>query len=71
MRQIVNISLPMETVKMIKSEVKNGGFASVSEFMRHLIRLWRTEQLQRDVNQSKREFAQGKGKALKSLKDLM
>jgi Arc/MetJ-type ribon-helix-helix transcriptional regulator len=71
MRQIVNISLPMETVKLIKSEVKNGGYSSVSEFMRHLIRLWRTEQLQMDVKQSKKEFSSGKGKALKSLKDLM
>jgi hypothetical protein len=39
--------------------------------MRHLIRLWRTEQLLQDVKQSEKEFAQGKGKALKSLMDLM
>ena len=70
MRQIVNISLPEETVKIIKLEVKNGGFASVSEFMRHLIRLWNAEKLVGDVKRSKKEFARGKGKVLKSLKDI-
>ncbi len=70
MRQIVNISLPEETVKMIKSEVKKGGYASISEFMRYIIRLWRTDQLIGDINQSKKEFSDGKGKILKSLKDL-
>lgn len=70
MRQIVNISLPEETVKMIKSEVKKGGYASISEFMRHLIRLWHTQQLIGDIRQSKKEFADGKEKVLKSLEDL-
>ena len=70
MRQILNISLPSATVKMIKTEVKKGGYASVSEFMRHLIRLWNTEKLVGDVKQSRKEFADGKGKVLKSLKDL-
>ena len=70
MRQIVNISLPKETVKMIKEEVKSGGFASVSEFMRHIIRLWRTEKLAGEIRQSEGEYAAGKGKVLKSLKDL-
>lgn len=70
MRQIMNISLPQETVKLIKMEVKKGGFVSVSEFMRHLIRLWNAEQLVADVKQSKKEFARGKGKVLKSLKDI-
>ncbi len=70
MRQIVNISLPSETVKMIKQEVKNGGYASVSEFMRHLIRMWHTDQLAGEIRQSEKEFAAGKGKELKSLDDM-
>lgn len=70
MRQIVNISLPGETVKMIKQEVKDGGYASVSEFMRHLIRLWKTDKLMGEIRQSESEFAAGKGKELKSLNDI-
>jgi len=70
MRNILNISLPKEMVKQIKNEVKTGKFASTSEFMRHLIRMWNTEKLAQDVEQSRAEIAAGKGKILKSLKDL-
>ncbi len=70
MRNIMNISLPKEMVVGIKREVKNGKFASTSEFMRHLIRVWNTEKLARDLKQSQKEFAQGKYKVLRSLKDL-
>ena len=70
MRNIMNISLPKEMVVDIKRGVKAGKFASTSEFIRHLIRLWNTEKLVRDIKQSRKEFAQGKYKVLKSLKDL-
>lgn len=66
MREVMNISLPASTVTMIKKEVKSGGFASVSEFMRHLIRLQLADQFKRDHQ----AFLAGKGKKLKSLKDL-
>ncbi|MFA6992552.1 MAG: ribbon-helix-helix domain-containing protein [Candidatus Gracilibacteria bacterium] len=70
MRNILNISLPQEMVKQIKSEVKTGKFASTSEFMRHLIRLWNSEKLAQEIEQSRREIALGKGKILRSLGDL-
>ena len=70
MRNIVNISLPPETVKQIKREVKIGNFASTSEFMRHLIRLWNTHKLAEGVEKSRLEFRRGNYKVLKSLKDL-
>lgn len=70
MRQILNISLPEETVKMIKQEAKQEGFVSVSEFIRHVIRLYNTKKLLKDINQSRKEYAAGKGKVLKSFKDL-
>ena len=70
MRNIMNISLPKEMVVDIKRGVKEGKFASTSEFMRHLIRVWNTEKLARDLKQSQKEFAQGKYKVLRSLKDL-
>ena len=70
MRNILNISLPKEMVGDIKRGVKAGKFASTSEFMRHLIRVWNTEQLARDLKQSRKEFARGKYKVLRSLRDL-
>lgn len=70
MRNILNISLPPEMAKEIRREVKIGKFASASEFMRHLVRLWNTEKLIHDVQRSRSEIAAGKGKILRSLKDL-
>jgi len=67
MRQIINISLPEQMAKMVEREVKKRNFASTSEYIRYLIR---SNELISDIEQSRREFAEGKGKILKSLKDL-
>ncbi len=66
----MNISLPKEMVVDIKRGVRAGKFASTSEFIRHLIRVWNTEKLARDLKQSRKEFAKGNYKVLRSLKDL-
>ena len=66
MRNIVNISLPDIMVEIIKKEVKHGGFASNSEFFRHLIRLWAAQELKED----RIKFEKKQGKVLRSLKDL-
>ena len=71
MRQILNISLPMSMVKTIKKEVKEGGFATVSEFIRHLVRLYNTDKLARELKEAHKEFEEGKAMELKSLEDLM
>ena len=73
MRQILNISLPMSMVKTIKQEVKEGGFASVSEFIRHLIRLYNTEKLARELKRDQKLIRQGKMKLIEvdSLRDLL
>ncbi|MEA3449366.1 MAG: ribbon-helix-helix domain-containing protein [Patescibacteria group bacterium] len=70
MRNIVNISLPNSMVKIIKKDVKEGGFASTSEFVRHLIRLWNTKKLGNELRDDRKLFNSGKGIKLKSLKDL-
>ena len=70
MRSIINISLPASLAAQVKKEVKAGHFASTSEFFRHVLRLWNEEKVLREVRQSRKEFAQGKGKVLKSFKDL-
>jgi len=70
MRTIVNISFPAELNKEVEKAVKAGDFATKSEFFRHLFRLWKEDQAFRELKQSQREIAEGKGKILKSLKDL-
>ncbi len=72
MRSILNISLPKELAVEVKREVKDGKFASTSEFFRHLLRLWNTEKLYRDVKKAQRDWEKGKNwKKLNSIKDLM
>jgi len=70
MRNIVNISLPAEMVKFIKQEVKKGKYVSVSEFFRALLREYEESKILAEVEESRREIAAGKGKVLRSFKDL-
>lgn len=70
MRNIVNISLTEELNKEVEKAIKSGRYASKSEFFRDLIRLWKEEQLLQELRRSQKEIAAGKGKVLRSLKDL-
>ena len=70
MRNIVNISLPGEMARVVEREVKTGKFATKSEFFRHLLRLWNTNQLAGELEERRRDFAEGKSRVLRSLKDL-
>jgi len=70
MREVINISLPGPMAKTIRAAVKTGSYASTSEFFRVLIRDWQEEKLLADLNNSRLEIRQGKGKVLKSLKNL-
>ncbi len=70
MRNVITISLPEKTLKAVKKEIKDGGYATTSEFFRHLLRLWSEHQLAHDLLKRKKEFEAGKGKVLGSLKDL-
>jgi len=69
-RNIINISLPPEMASQVKKEVASGRYASVSEFFRDLLRRYHEDQLLRDLKISQKEMKQGKGKILRSLKDL-
>lgn len=66
----MNISLPRSTASSVKREAKVEGFASVSEYFRHLIREEAERKLLRSLEKSRKEFESGKGKVLRSLKDL-
>ena len=67
MRNIINISLPDMLVAEVEEEVKAGGFASKSEFFRHLLR---ERRFARELEHDQKDFKKGKGKILKSLRDL-
>lgn len=70
MRTIVNISLPNQMSSVIDEAVASGGFASKSEFIRSILRDWMENNLYRELEKSHQELASGKGKLLRSLKDL-
>jgi putative addiction module CopG family antidote len=70
MRNIVTISLPKQLDEQIEKEVKTGNFASKSEFIRSLIRLWQEEKLAKDIAESERDIAAGRIREFKSMKEL-
>jgi Arc/MetJ-type ribon-helix-helix transcriptional regulator len=70
MREVINISLPSTMAKTVKQAVKAGDYASTSEFFRALFRNWQEEKLLDNLNSSRLEIANGKGKTLNSLRDL-
>lgn len=63
--------MPPRLFDKVESLVSEHNYSSVSEFIRDAIRAWEDEDLYQSVMQSEKEFAQGKGKRLCSLKDLM
>lgn len=54
--------------ELVSHEVKNGHYASTSEFFRHLIRQWKTQQLAKQLEQDQKNPKAWK--TLKSIKDL-
>ncbi len=71
MRTTINISLPPTVKKNLDRMVKEENYASVSELFRDAFRALEELTLIKNIEQSEREFAAGKGKKLRSLKDLM
>lgn len=70
MRNIVNISLPPHMANLVEKEVRKGSYATKSEFFRSLLRTWEENKILSELTKSRKEIAEGKGKVLKSLKDL-
>lgn len=70
MRNIINISLSPKLTEIVEENVKRGYFSSKSEFFRMLIRLWMEGKLAQEIEESRKEFLDGKGKLLKSLRNL-
>lgn len=70
MREVINISLPKELNRAVEEIVRKGKYSTKSEFFRELLRLWLEGRVIRDLAESRRELASGRGKLLRSLKDL-
>ena len=70
MRQIINISLPEELNKEVNRLVKEGKYATKSEFFRDLVRMKIESKILKDILESRKELNSGHGKLLRSLKDL-
>jgi len=71
MRSVINISLPASLAAEVKKDVKEGHFASTSEFFRHVLRLWSTEKLAQSIKKAEIDWKKGRNwKELKTLKDL-
>ena len=71
MRSMINISLPKALSQKVDLLVKKGKYSTKSEFMRDLIRRSiEQEELLLELRKSQQEIKDGKGKVLRSLKDL-
>ena len=70
MRQIINISLPEEFNQAVEEIVKKEKYATKSEFFRHLLRMWMEGRILKDLAESRKDLLSGKGKPLRSLKNL-
>lgn len=71
MRNIITISVPPAVKRSVESIMKENKYASVSELFRDAIRSLEDDKLIQSIMKSEREFALGKGKRLRSLRDLM
>lgn len=63
MRNVINISLPAQMSMSVRREVKEGGFATTSEFFRHLFREYA---LAKELQSDRKRFEKGAGKELRS-----
>ncbi|MFA7252738.1 MAG: ribbon-helix-helix domain-containing protein [Candidatus Paceibacterota bacterium] len=70
MRITLNISMPASFKKNVDLAVKEGNYASISEFFRDAVRAWENDRLIKELKESQRDARLGRVKLLRSLKDL-
>lgn len=70
MYETISISLPIPMIQTVKVAIKSGDYTSRSEFFRDLLDEWEKSKMLKEINESREEIYQGKGRVLKSLKDL-
>lgn len=69
-RNIINISLPPKMAQRVRKVAKENEYASLSEFFRDLVRDYDERERLAQLRESQDEVRAGKGKTLRSLKDL-
>lgn len=69
-RNILNISLPDKMAQKVRRKAKSEGYASISEYVRYIIRDHEEKEYLLGLQASQDEIRSGKGKKLRSLKDL-
>ena len=69
-RNVLNISLPAKMAAFVRREAKERQYASVSEFIRSLLREYEENRVLAELRQAQDDIRAGKGKVLLSLKDL-
>ena len=62
--------MPASLKRSVDLAVKEGRYASVSEFFRDAVRAWEDDQLIKELKESQMKARAGKVKLLRSLKDL-
>ena len=71
MREVINISLSKDLSRAVNALVKKGKYSTKSEFLREIIRARIEEDtVIKELIKSQEEIRQGRGKMLRSLKDL-
>lgn len=70
MEETTQISLPESLVKEVKNEKKLAGYKNTGEFIRHILRMWKTKRLGEELRRDRKKFEANKGKELSSLSDL-
>ena len=70
MREVITISLPKELNRKVNELIEKGGYATKSEFFRDLLRMWLEGKILRDLSESRKELASGRGKLLRSLRNM-
>lgn len=70
MRKVINISLPPQMARTVRKAVKDENYISTSEFFRKLLRDWEKAKLAKELRVSQKEIRAGKGRTLRSLKNL-
>ncbi len=63
--------MPPLQKKNVDRMIKDYNYTSASEFFRDAVRALEEKKFIKDIEESEKEFAAGKGKKLRSLKDLM
>lgn len=66
----MNISLPEQMATLVEMAVASGKYSTKSEFFRSLVRDWSEKRLAMELQESRDEIKNGRGKLLKTLKDL-